>query len=168
MLKFQKNVYETLEAVKSAMGTDPTPQWMLIFDTNENSYSAIDYKNPDDIIEYSLRNNLVNICYIAPGNLMEVLTHPAPHEICKAIYEFATLHRPDPDEIMLTMFIPNDPLKNTLVSIEGDSFPDVADLEANGGNEKETSSAPTHAVVDIKPVDKGDHSPVDSPDEKEE
>lgn len=111
MLKFQKNVYDTLEAIRASMGTNPDPSWMLIYHNQENAYSAINYDDPQDIIDYSLKNNLFAICLVDPKDLMGALNHPEPHLICQALHEFATLHRPDPDQIRLANFFPIDPMK---------------------------------------------------------
>lgn len=141
MLKFQKNVYDTLQSVATAMGTNPDPQWMLIYNTQENAYSAIDYDVPQDVIDYSLKNNLFNICFIDPIQLIEVLEHPEPHKFCQAIHEFVTLHRPDPDQIPLRTFLPFDPFHKKPPQDEVDKTDDVDLIVKAESEENKTSSA---------------------------
>jgi len=102
------------------MGTDPEPLWMLIYNTHDYTYSAINYKLSSDIVEYSMKNNMFGICLIHPAQLMSCINHPEPHLICEALHEWCTLHRPDPDEIFLEDFFPNISNKSSEPPIEVD------------------------------------------------
>jgi len=88
------------------MGTDPTPLWMLIFNTSDQTYSAINFKSQNDPIDYAFKNNLIGVCLVNPVDLMTALNHSEPHFICQYLHEWCTLHRPDPDKIQLSDFFP--------------------------------------------------------------
>jgi len=128
VLKFHKNPYDTLKEVLSAMGTDPHPQWLLIFDTTEQTYSAVNYKSGDEICEYSLKNNLIGVCLIDPKDLIRTLNHREPHLICEAMHEWCTLHRPHPTDVALYMFFPDREIKNNNDTTQHQ--PDQADVDS--------------------------------------
>ena len=149
MLKFQKNVHDTLQSVKVAMGTNPDPAWMLIFNIQDNSYSAIDYDVPQDIIDYSIKNNLINICWIDPHQLIEVLEHPEPHEFCQSIHEFVTMHRPDPDQIPLRAFLPVNPFSHTQPPVVDDPVSPAGFKSDNGDSQRNNGSTNSeNSVID--------------------
>lgn len=106
MLKFHKNPYDTFTELKSAMGLDPHPLWMLIFDKVDCTYSAVNYKDDQDICDYSLKNNLFGVCLIDPASLINILEFKEPHLICLALFEWCTMKRPDPEHILLSDFMP--------------------------------------------------------------
>lgn len=106
MLKFHSNPYDTFKELKSAMGLDPHPLWMLIFDSINKTYSAVNYKDDEDICNYSLKNNLIGVCLVEPACLIEIMESNVPHIICLALFEWCTLKRPDPEHIFLIDFLP--------------------------------------------------------------
>ncbi len=106
MLKFHKNPYDTFTELKSAMGLDPHPLWMLIFDKVDCTYSAVNYKDNQDICDYSLKNNIFGVCLVDPSSLINILEFKDPHLICEALFEWCTMKRPDPEYILLTDFMP--------------------------------------------------------------
>jgi len=106
MLKFHKNPFDTLTELKTAMGLDPHPLWMLIFNKVDCTYSAVNYKDDQDICDYSLKNNLLGVCLVDPASLINVLEFPEPNLICEALFEWCSLKRPDPEHISLLDFMP--------------------------------------------------------------
>jgi len=106
MLKFHKNPFDTLTELKIAMGLDPHPLWMLIFNKVDCTYSAVNYKDDQDITDYSLKNNLIGVCLVDPASLINVLEFSEPNLICEALFEWCSMKRPDPEHILLIDFIP--------------------------------------------------------------
>jgi len=127
VLKFHKNLYDTLKNVVSAMGTDPHPQWLLVFNTGEQTYSAVNYKDTNEIIEFSLMNNLIGVCLIDPKDVIQTLNHREPHLICEAMHEWCTLHRPHPTDVALSMFFPDHEPKENNETTQHQPAPDDVD-----------------------------------------
>lgn len=129
MLKFRKNVYDLLEDVRVAMGTDPDPLWMLIFNTTDITYSAINFKDGNDLANYPLHNNMIGVCIILPEDLMKTLDHPNPGEICSTIHNWCTLYRQDPDKIYLTDFFPISEAEEVPILSPDSELPPASDIK---------------------------------------
>lgn len=145
MLNFKPNVYDILEDVRKAMGTDPDPVWMLVYNSVEQKYSALDYKKPQELVEFALQNNVVAVCLIDPSQLVEVLDFDRPDVFCKILFEWVSFHRPKPDQISLADFLPSPDYYDPSIPPEGS--------KGDGG------SHPANGAGDVPPVEgEGEHS----------
>lgn len=111
MLQLSSNPYDTFRSVESAMGTKTDPNWLLLFETIENKWTAIDLSIDEDILELALTPNLVSVCLIKPEEIAIVINYAAPQDLCQGLHEWACLSRPYAGHITITDFMPHRPVE---------------------------------------------------------
>jgi len=90
MLKPKLNPFDIFQQLPSIFGTNPTPNWILIWNRVDSTWSAADLDSVDDLLEVTLNSNLEAIATLGPEAVMHVNAHPRPDLISTHLHSYAT------------------------------------------------------------------------------
>jgi len=107
MLKATVNPFDIIKQLPAQFGTNPTPNWLLVWHRSDSTWSAADLDSVDDLLEVSLDANLEAICTLGPEAVMHVLQHAQPDVISASLHQIATHWRPKAIQISIADFAPD-------------------------------------------------------------
>jgi hypothetical protein len=106
MLKPKLNPFDILNQLPSTFGTNPTPNWILVWNRVDSSWTAADLDSVDDLLEVALDANLEAIATLGPEAVMFVTSHARPDLLSAALHNYAVNFRQPARGVSIADFAP--------------------------------------------------------------